>query len=52
MTIEEITDRQANEQKLFDTAKQIRKLLDDAAEKIELPDGRDAVEEILALVGE
>lgn len=51
MTIAEITDRAANEQKLFDVAKQIRQLLDDAA-KIDLPDDRDAVEEILALVSE
>lgn len=51
MTIEAINLRQANEAAIYDTARQIRALLD-AAAKIELPDGRDAAEEALQLATE
>lgn len=51
MTIEAINSRQEAEAKVFDTARQIRALLD-AAATIELPDGRDAAEEALTLATE
>jgi hypothetical protein len=52
MTIEEISSRQEMETKVFEVAKKIRAMLDKAGSEIELPDGRDAVEEILALLND
>lgn len=51
MTIEAIDERAKAEAAVFEIAKQIRQLLDEAT-KIDLPDGRDAAEEALQLATE
>lgn len=51
MTVAQITERQATEAEVFELAKQLGALLDEA-ERIELPDGRSAAEEAPELARE
>lgn len=51
MTIEAIETRAKAEAAVYEIARQIRALLDEA-EKIDLPDGREAAEEALQLATE
>jgi hypothetical protein len=52
MSGKEINARQENQAKVFETAKRIREILDQARREISLPDDREVEEEILALVTE